>query len=258
MDSTAMTPAAGGRALERTTSSAGTASTGNASGDPKLQEAKDFAVDQTPKFDLGAAFGGHRVELILGGVLLLSIGVAMAAVASLALTVAKGRTATVTVDGSTGRIITENGTWVLTDKTMYNREMVSEFAKRFFDNAYAYDYRAGPATIASAKAFVAGGRADAAIVFPDSAYADRLDQAKTRTAITYDSVVVKYLGHANSQGTIAVLIAGTRTVFNLVNGDATGGRDAAFRDTVFVRTVEPSPQYPEGMAIYGVKGDLTW
>ncbi len=255
-----MTPAAGGSSLMGAPTGVGGDPQGSQSIDAKVQEAKDFAVNQTPKFDLGAAFGGHRVALILGGVLMLAIAVGLAAVASLALTVAKGRTATVMIDASTGRLLTENGSWVLTDKTLYNRELVSEFVKRFFDNAYAYDYRAGPASIASAKAFVAGGRAEDAIVFPDSAYADRLDQAKTRTTLSYDSVAVRYAGRDSSvhQSTIAVLVIGTRTVFNVVNSEATGGRSAAFRDTVYVRTVEPSPQYPEGMAVYGVKGDLAW
>lgn len=227
-------------------------------GPGKPPEAKDFTVDQTPRFDLGAAFGGHRVALILGGVLFLSIGVGLAAISALVLTIAKAQTATVTVDGSTGRLVTENGSWVFTDKTLYNRELVVEFVKRFFDSAYTYDYRAGPAGIATAKAFVAGGRASASIIFPDSAYVDRLDQAKTRTTITYDSAAVWYAGRANRQSTIAVLLIGTRTAFNVVNNEATGGRRAAFQDTVYVRTVQPSPQYPEGMAIYGVKGDLTW
>lgn len=254
MQTTATTPAAGGGAAYGAVTGVGA----NSLGAPKPHEAKDFVVDATPRFDLGAAFGGHRVALIMGGVLLLAIGVALAAVSSLALTLARGRTATVTVDASTGRLLTENGTWVLTDKTLYNREMVAEFVKRFFDNAYAYDYRAGPASLESAKAFIAGGRADASIVLPDSALADRLDQAKTRTTISYDSVDVHYLGHANGQGAIAVLVSGTRTVFNIVNPESTGGRSSAFRDTVFVRTVDPSPQFPEGMAVYGVKGDLSW
>lgn len=261
MNSTAMTPAAAGRALSGTAAGTGSDSMGDQYspyGDAKPQEAKDHVVDQTPKYDLGAAFGGHRVALILGGVLLLSIGVALAAVSSLALTVLNGRTATVTVDGSTGRLMTENGSWVFTNKTLYNRERVAEFVKRFFDNAYAYDYRAGPASIAAAKAYVAGGRADAAIAFPDSAYAEQLDQAKTRITVVYDSTAVNYVGRANSQSTIAVVVKGTRTVVNLVSPESTGGRAAAFSDTVYVRTVDPSPQYPEGMAIYGVKGGLAW
>ena len=214
-------------------------------------EAKDLPLPDDARGDIGIAMG-HRRLAVLGAMgALLAIGLSLVLAITLAMTVWRNRFVAVPIDVSRGLVVAGESGGLLEDSVLYQPTTVIETAKSFLDLRYAYDFRAGAAKILAAATMVERGHGEGAVT-PSQDLVDRLDAARTRIELSYDNATVRYLSH----GMMEVIVTGQRRLYNVQYTPEQGPRITPYKESVYVQRVQPSPAFPNGLAITGSKGDL--
>jgi hypothetical protein len=217
----------------------------------RAREAKDSQPRGEPAYDVGLAVGGRRQAFILSLALLLTVAALLATLTTLGVFLFRNHVDRVPVSTTiAGTLSLAGDDALLADSILYRPTQVVEFAKRFVEVRYGYDWRAGRAKALSAISLMEAPYDQA--MWPDVATLNRYDQQQMRVTFVFDSVRTEYL----RRGIVRVIVTGRQRINNVQYPDPRAPRDQPFRQELTIHRVAEKPPFIWGLAVRGSDGDL--